>query len=65
MAPSAPIPLDQWSGSAATRELHETIRAFNDQAAKQTAAIIRLTWILVVLTALMLVGLVVQIVLAV
>jgi hypothetical protein len=23
------IPIDEWSGSTATRELHETIKAFN------------------------------------
>lgn len=61
----APIPLGEWSGSAATRELHETIREFNALAAKQTAAIIQLTRILVLLTVLMLIGLVVQIALAV
>jgi len=58
------IPLGEWSGSNATRELHETIRAFNTAAEKQTAEIISLTRQLKWLTFAMFVAAVVQIVLA-
>lgn len=64
MTPPGNIPLGEWSGSAATEALHETIQEFNDQASAQAQAMIRLTWAIVVLTACMLIGLVVQIVLA-
>jgi hypothetical protein len=55
------IPLGQWSGSNATRELHETIKAFVDASNQQAETMKRLTWAIVGLTVLMLIGLVVQI----
>lgn len=45
-------------------KLQETIQVFNKQSSKQTQKIIRLTWGIVGLTIAMLVGLVIQIVLA-
>lgn len=58
------IPLDQWSGASATNELHETIKAFNETASTQTRTLVRLTWALVGLTVVLVLGLAVQIVLA-
>jgi hypothetical protein len=58
------IPLSEWSGSGATRELHETIERFNAETAKQTRQLLILTWVIAVLTAVMVVGLFVQIYLA-
>ena len=58
------IPISELSGSGATRELHDTIKAFNEQTAEQTAAMIRLTRAIAVLTGLMLIGLVAQIIIA-
>lgn len=55
------IPIDQWSGSDATNALHETIKAFNATADKQTRTIIRLTWAILALTGVLVAGLVVQI----
>lgn len=59
------IPLGQWSGSDATRELHETIRQFNAEADKQTRQMIRLTRVIIGLTVAMLVLVGVQIVVAI
>ncbi len=59
------IPLGEWSGSNATRELHEAIREFNQEAAKQTAIMIRLTRLIVGLTVVLVIGLVVQIIVAI
>lgn len=47
------IPLGEWSGSTATRELRKTIEEFNEQSAKQGRTIIRLTWAILVLTGVM------------
>jgi hypothetical protein len=58
------VPLSEWSGVGATREPHEAITAFNEQTAAQTATMIRLARAIALLTVLMLLGLVVQIVLA-
>jgi hypothetical protein len=58
------IPLDEWSGAGATKQLHETIKQFNEASSRQTQQIITLTKVLVWLTVVMAVGLVVQIVLA-
>ena len=55
------IPLGEWSGSAATDRLRETIERFNAQAERQTQTMIRLTWALVFLTIVLVIGLVVQI----
>jgi hypothetical protein len=59
------IPLGEWSGSDAIRELHESIKEFNRKTTKQTTQLVILTWVLAVLTFLMLVGLGFQIYLAV
>jgi hypothetical protein len=58
------IPLSEWSGSGATRELLETIERFNVETAKQTRQLLILTWVIAVLTAVMVIGLFVQIYLA-
>ncbi len=59
------IPLGAWSGSDAPNALREEIAKYNAQAAKQAETMIRLTWAIVALTVVLVVGLVVQIVLAV
>lgn len=56
------VPLDEWSGSKATKELHETISQFVDSSDRQTKQMIRLTQAIVILTVLMFIGLLVQIV---
>jgi hypothetical protein len=58
------IPLEEWNGSVATRELHETIRQFNEASQRQTQDLVRLTKVLALLTAVMLVAVVVQVVVA-
>jgi hypothetical protein len=58
------IPIGQWSGSDAVNELHETIKQFNEASSRQTKHLIVLTWAIVVLTIMMLIGLGVQIYLA-
>lgn len=65
MAPGGGIPLSKWSGSGATEKLEETVREFNEKASEQTETMIKLTRWIVALTVLLVVGLVVQIVLAV
>jgi hypothetical protein len=62
--PARGIPLGQWSGSDATNTLHDTIRQFTEQSARQTRTLIRLTWAIVGLTVAMVLGLIVQIWLA-
>ena len=49
------IPLGEWSGSDATRELHETIKQFNEASQRQTKTMIRLSWAMVWLSVAMLV----------
>jgi hypothetical protein len=44
------IPLEDWSGSGATKGLQETILRLSDRTERQTKVLIRLTWVLVVLT---------------
>lgn len=46
-------------------KLQETIKIFNEQSSKQTEKMIRLTWWIVVLTVVMVIGLIAQIVLAI
>lgn len=58
------IPLSEWSGSGATRELEATIREFNKTATRQTRTLIHLTWVLAGLTAAMLIAAVFQIAVA-
>lgn len=59
------IPLGQWSGSDATNVLRELIKAQHEENAKQANLMLRLTWSIVVLTVVMLIGLGVQIWLAI
>lgn len=59
------IPLGQWSGSDATKALHDTVKDYQEQSSKQTVTMIRLTYLIAALTFVMLCGLVVQIYLAV
>ena len=58
------IPIGMWSGSDATRDLHETIRALNETATPQTRQLISLTKVLAVLATAMLLAVVVQVALA-
>ncbi len=58
------IPLSEWSGSGATRELHETTKKFTEATSTQTRQLLILTWVIAVLTAVMAVGVGVQIHLA-
>ena len=51
-------------GSWAVNALHETIKAFNDQSREQTAQMLTLTKVMAWLTGVMLLGLLVQIYLA-
>ena len=48
----------------ALNKLQETIKTFNDQSSKQTDKLVDLTWWIVGLTVAMLVGLIIQIILA-
>lgn len=58
------ISLSEWSGSSATRELHETIKRFVETSDRQSSEMIRLTAQLKWLTWAMLLAVVVQIYLA-
>lgn len=44
------IPLEEWNGSKATRELHETIKQFNASSERQNQVMVRLTWATVILS---------------
>ena len=55
------IPIGEWSGSNATKELQKTIEDFNEQNSKQTEAMITLTKTIAFLTFILVIGLVVQI----
>ena len=55
------IPLGQWSGSDATRELTQNIISLNEAANRQNRSMIRLTWAIAIMTLEMLVGVAVQI----
>lgn len=48
----------------ALNKLQETIKTFNEQSSKQTEKMIRLTWLIVGLTVIMVIGLIIQITLA-
>ena len=58
-------PLGEWSGSNATRELHETIKRFNATAEEQARQMVVLTKRIMWLTVVMSVLVVVQIVLTI
>jgi len=51
---SSGIPLEIWSGSHATEELHKTIKEYQEVATKQTRTLIRLTRVIVASTRVML-----------
>lgn len=55
------IPIGEWSGSDATKELQKTIEDFNKQSSKQTKMMLKLTITIAILTFLLFIGLVVQI----
>jgi hypothetical protein len=59
------IPLSEWSGSGATDRLHETISEFSADARAQTEQMIRLTRWIARLTAIMVIAVIVQIMLAI
>ena len=48
MEKSAGIPLGQWSGSDATKELTETLKKFNESSGKQTRQMVILTWVIAI-----------------
>jgi hypothetical protein len=56
--------LDDFSGAGATKQLHKTIKEFNESTSRQTTTLVRLTWAILILTGVMAIGLVVQIVIA-
>jgi hypothetical protein len=58
------VPMSDWSGSGATDRLHQTIKDFNEKATKQTEQLIWLTRALVFLTVVLIVGLVIQLLVA-
>lgn len=60
-----PTGVDVCQRRTATCELHEAIRQFNECAANQTREMVRLTKVLAWLTAVMLVAVITQVVLAV
>ena len=47
------IPMGEWSGSDAVKELQRTIEKFNERTSKQTRWLLILTVVLTVLTAVM------------
>ena len=64
MSKPSGIPLGQWSGADATDSLRETIREFNETTSEQTETMIRLTRWIVALTAVLVIGLGIQIAVA-
>ncbi len=59
------VPLDQWSGAYATKDLHETVRNFVNSSDKASRRMLQLTWAIVFLTAVMLLAVITQIVIAI
>jgi len=55
------IPIDEWSGGKATKELQKTIEDFNKQSSQQTKMMLILTIIIAILTVILVIGLGVQI----
>lgn len=58
------IPVDEWSGSGATKALHETINQFTEQSTRQTARLLFLTLAIAVQTGVLVIGLGIQLWLA-
>ncbi len=59
------IPLDEWSGSGATKALHATVAKFAKESGRQTKQLIWLTWVIAGLTVALLIAVGVQIYIAV
>lgn len=59
------IPLDEFSGSKATKELHDSIKDLNVKATMQTEEMIRLTKRICKLTGAMIFAVVIQILIAI
>ncbi len=62
--PKGGIPIDQWSGAYATKALHKTIKTFVSSSEKASKRMLQLTWAIVFLTAVMLLTVIVQVVVA-
>ena len=58
-------PLGQWSGSDATRELTATIVELSNASDRQNRTMVRLTWAISIMTFVMVIGVGVQIWLAI
>ena len=65
MAPDSGIPLGEWSGSNATRELHESIRGFTEASNQSSRRMTQLTCAIVILTTVTLTAAGVQIILTI
>ena len=61
MLANSGIPVEVWSGAAATQELHTTIRTFAEESNKVSHRMLQLTWAIVFLTLVMLIAVGVQI----
>ena len=55
------IPLEEWSGAGATKDLHVTIKKFVEASEKQSKHMIRLTWFIAFLTIIMVIEVAFQI----
>ena len=55
------IPLEEFSGAAATNALREAIERFQEENGRHTQTMVRLTWAMTALTVVMAIGLGVQI----
>lgn len=62
MKANSGIPLSEWSGSGATRELHETIKLQIAATDRQSKVIIRLTWFMAVLAVVQTIATIVQVI---
>ena len=62
MLANSGIPLSEWSGSGATRELHETIKLQIAATDRQSKVIARLTWFMAVLAFVQTIATIVQVI---
>ena len=58
------IPLDEWSGAKATKELQAAIERHQVETNRQTKWMLRLTWVMAVFTLVTVIGLALQIYMA-
>jgi len=58
------IPISEFSGSGATMAMHATLKTFITQSERQTDKLIKLTWAIVALTVVLVIGLAIQLWLA-